>query len=353
MHCLPPALFEGRNLAYDATAHAPVNIGGVQMPNPIWSTTFCEWLRRLVVHPFFQGSPALLAVVIQYAVKLRTNDRRWWPLENPTSDVFLDELAMAFRNSHPAQSSREVHTVACTAIKQRGKILPPISALFREMETSIPIAAAVSNISENPFAPYMVTTADVKAVATALDDLHIRGAPAFFPSDFNFSWVRSGLRSNDQPSGAAGVTRAMQKAHRRAVQAEILRARRPPPPQPTPSSSGNAGRTPSAADMQVNLQELVAQLRAENEQLRVRLREAESSGPGHEDLNNPNDYSDNEGYYHNDPTPPPSRAPSEHDDFDVIPLNEVASRSWGEGPIVAPTRRGCLLNFGDHHFVAI
>ncbi|KAK4234929.1 hypothetical protein C8A03DRAFT_37239, partial [Achaetomium macrosporum] len=110
MGCLPPALFDGRNLKYDSSDNPRVTIGGVRRPSPIWSRWFCEKLAVLITHPFFQSSPALLAVVPQYAIKLRTNDRRRWPLENPTDGRFLDDLAAAFRHPHPTRSSAEVHT---------------------------------------------------------------------------------------------------------------------------------------------------------------------------------------------------------------------------------------------------
>ncbi|KAK4031888.1 hypothetical protein C8A01DRAFT_20963, partial [Parachaetomium inaequale] len=179
MDCTPPELFEGQNLAYDASGNASVDIGGIEVPNPIWSTTFCDWFRLLVVHPFFKGSPALLAIVVQYAVKLRTNDRRRWPLENPTREGFLDDLAVGFRNPHPERSSRDLHSAVCRTFRQRGKELPVISSLFREMETSIRIAAVQSGAASAPFAPYMVATADIKGVVKALDDLHLGGVPAF------------------------------------------------------------------------------------------------------------------------------------------------------------------------------
>ncbi|KAK3305179.1 uncharacterized protein B0T15DRAFT_511126 [Chaetomium strumarium] len=200
MRCLPPALFEDRNLEYDSSG------------NP--------QLLLLVVHPFFQGSPALLAVVLQYAAKLRTNDHRRWP----------------------------VHTEVRKALREQGKLLPPISTLLREMEKNIRVSATPSAASSDSFAPYPVALADVKAAIHALNELHIRGAPAFgVPAELNYKWVQSNIHSHDPPKGWEGVIEAMERAHKRSLQAKILAERRLPPPSsalpapPLPAVTGSEG----------------------------------------------------------------------------------------------------------------
>ncbi|KAK4167408.1 hypothetical protein QBC43DRAFT_285838 [Cladorrhinum sp. PSN259] len=89
MSCTPTELFEGRLLEFDPAENA------------VDTKEFFEKLRLLVVHPFCHTSRSFLAIVMQYAVKLRTGDRRMWPIRHHSGDKFLDEMATQFSQPPP------------------------------------------------------------------------------------------------------------------------------------------------------------------------------------------------------------------------------------------------------------
>jgi hypothetical protein len=223
MHCLPPEIFDGRHLVCEAD---DVAIGGAQVRNPIWAADFCRALRSLVTHPFFRRSPRMLALAIQYAVKLRTNDRRRWPLESPTTDTFLDNLATAFGNAHPDRTAQQIHKEVRRAVKGQGKDTRLVSIVLREIENAVKPAEEDFQGSEEPFSPFVVTAADLKKVATALNNVKCCGVTVYLDADHTFLSVKSAMHSNDEPQRTSGVTNAMQMAYRRFGQLAILKERR-------------------------------------------------------------------------------------------------------------------------------
>lgn len=67
----------------------------------MWSQTFCDALATLVTHPAWSGSwpgarAAKLALTIQYAVILRTNDQRPWDV-SCVNEEFLRSLRGAMK----------------------------------------------------------------------------------------------------------------------------------------------------------------------------------------------------------------------------------------------------------------
>jgi hypothetical protein len=224
MDCLPSELFGTQHLEY--AEDDKVTVGNTTRATPLWAATFCETLRLIVVHPIFQRSPKLLGLVLQYAVKLRTNNRRRWPLQHPTADGFLDDLAVAFNDPHPDQTIKAVHQGVRRAHKSRGNLIPVMSRLLRELEVEIEVPEAVSTLSAEPFEPYQITTPILKSVVKTLDKMRDCGTKVYSPPDFTFHWVKAAMRSRDVPHGVDGVTRALQLAHRISEQRVILQQRR-------------------------------------------------------------------------------------------------------------------------------
>ncbi|KAH6838672.1 hypothetical protein B0I37DRAFT_242701 [Chaetomium sp. MPI-CAGE-AT-0009] len=204
MRCVPLDIMDNRRLTYDAEM---ILIGGTQVRHPIWPPTFCKALRVLVTHPFFDRCHGLLVVAVQYAVKLRTNDRRKWTLENPINSPFLDDLARAFANPHPDRSAQEIHGEVNQT--RRGNHTPLVSAVLQEIEKAVGESNAAFQGSTDPFDPYLVTVADLRNVGRALDNVKSCGVAIYLDSEHIFTAVKTAMHSHDLPSKTAGVTRAL------------------------------------------------------------------------------------------------------------------------------------------------
>lgn len=241
MRCVPVDIMDGRRLTYDADL---VSIEGEQVRNPIWPPAFCKSLRVLVTHPFFEGCPGLLVLAVQYAVKLRTNDRRRWPLENSIECPFLDELAAAFASPHPELDARELHKRVNQA--RQGRRRPLVSRVLQSIESVVDVSNAVFQGSADPFDSYMVTVTDLRNIASALDNVAF-SLGLHFDSDHIFTAVKVTLQSNDLPSKVAGVTRALQKAHVRLAQMAILAERRVAALANSPSGLNSGAVVPPAS----------------------------------------------------------------------------------------------------------
>jgi hypothetical protein len=136
-------------------------------------------------------------------------------------------MAARFANAHPSRPAHEIHKEARQAVKRQGKDMPLVSGVLREIEKVIKAPPGGGwQSSADPFDPYMVTKADLKAVATALENVKCCGVAVYEDGDYIFAAVRSALHSNELPKKADGVTRAMQLGYRRLVQLAMLKERR-------------------------------------------------------------------------------------------------------------------------------
>lgn len=62
-----------------------------EVDSPAWASTFCTPLSRILFHPLWdEGHNGPLIMMLQFAVIVRTDDRRTWDLENPTSSLFIE-----------------------------------------------------------------------------------------------------------------------------------------------------------------------------------------------------------------------------------------------------------------------
>jgi hypothetical protein len=90
MHCLPEDIIGCRfNLEYDETKNRDLRAKGHSL---VWSASFCKALAALLVHPMWDGSVAALALAIQYAVIVDTDDGGPLDTEVPEHDRFLARL---------------------------------------------------------------------------------------------------------------------------------------------------------------------------------------------------------------------------------------------------------------------
>jgi len=62
--------------------------------SPLWSGNLCNTFEPLLACDLWQGNVSTLAMVLQYAIIVRTDDRRQWPLENHAGEFFIDYLVL-------------------------------------------------------------------------------------------------------------------------------------------------------------------------------------------------------------------------------------------------------------------
>ncbi|KAK3984211.1 hypothetical protein QBC44DRAFT_388993 [Cladorrhinum sp. PSN332] len=249
----PIEIFEGRHV--EVAGAVQFSVMGVTISDPIWPRVFCERMRACILHPFFFSSPDLIALVVQYAVKLRTDDRR--------------------------KSSKEVHQ----EVRERLAKLSSTSLVsqgFVVMENSVTGPAQPANLTEEPFQPYLVETEDLTAIRDALDNIRVNGAKFFPPGDFLFDWIKGGANTHDLPKGSQGATQAMKDACRRLVRNATVQSRRglPAPIVPQPVAENDATRELRIEELQARLDASdalidklrveVGQLQEENEELRAK-----------------------------------------------------------------------------------
>lgn len=131
----------------------------------------------LVTHPFFDRCPGLLVIAVQYAVKLRANDRHEWPFENPIESRFLDDMAAAFARPHPDRPARVIHKMVNQA--RNGKYTPLMSVVLQEIEKAVDTPNVAFQGLTDPFDRYSVTTTDLRNVATALNNVRSCGVAIY------------------------------------------------------------------------------------------------------------------------------------------------------------------------------
>ncbi|KAK1775759.1 hypothetical protein QBC45DRAFT_310106, partial [Copromyces sp. CBS 386.78] len=224
MGCVPISIICPDRLLEYSSEHPPIQVGNHAVIYPYWSTKFCEHLRHLVVHPIFCRSPGLLALAIQYAVKCRTNDRRRWPIQDPTGDRYITSLVSAFRDGHDQTKNEDIHR----GVRQQMEVLPPLCHLLREIErVSIPrvLPEAVVGNSQ-PFAAYRVTTSDVHNVLKAVDQVATCGMTDYQPAELRLMWTSSAIHGHPYPPNNR-LKEVMFQACKRQVQEAELRRRRP------------------------------------------------------------------------------------------------------------------------------
>lgn len=141
-----------------------------------WSAAFITALTPLIVHPAWRSSVpgenvAKLAAAIQYAIILRTGDRRRWHITLrgnfwPIFQQFIDASAGNI-DSFPG-----IHAAAREEAGRRGVEVPSLSLVLQSLEARIDGAKGADRISvDTPTSPYMydLATSDLTVLKKALD----------------------------------------------------------------------------------------------------------------------------------------------------------------------------------------
>lgn len=76
-----------------------------------WSQGFCTVMKDLVVHPLFCSDIDLLALMLQFTVICRTDDRRLWKMRNTTSCLVLHGLEAAITHITEPLLPKSIHAM--------------------------------------------------------------------------------------------------------------------------------------------------------------------------------------------------------------------------------------------------
>ncbi|KAI8660112.1 hypothetical protein NCS57_00987600 [Fusarium keratoplasticum] len=165
--CSPLALISPRQgLRYQPLA-GPSQAG-------LWSREFCNRLTALFVYPVWQGRPIRLAMLLQYAVICRTDDRRPW-IPHPSCNALanLRQSMEQNKGSQLLQSVHKMHKEARALAIQAGQVPCTLSDLFLAIHRTVKgwtfdrIPEVVT--SSSGFEVYSVTIHDLKVVAAAIN----------------------------------------------------------------------------------------------------------------------------------------------------------------------------------------
>ncbi|KAJ6782842.1 hypothetical protein PWT90_02841 [Aphanocladium album] len=167
-----------------------------------FSQVFCDRLDQLIAHPAWNvGTPEArvdaLATAIQYAVILRTDDRRPW--QTSVGDDFLNELATVATVN---VCKREAHATVRAQHLGRNKWLGHfhISNIFLALENTIDPPEAAFMPPDTTY--YHVTADDLGNLIWALDHMRDPCTQAIFGSVEIFAQAARSMRpSRARPTG--------------------------------------------------------------------------------------------------------------------------------------------------------
>ena len=207
VHCLPEDIISCRfNLEYDMDQNR-VQARGRSV---FWSSPFCKKLTALLVHPMWDGSVALLAIAIQYAVIADTRDRSPWDMEAPPGcDRFLRRLLTQKRQQPDASATeirKELHDSA--PVPQADAYGRPIGGpvslwdlLFQALEDAV--EPELPDAEAPPPAPrpgpFLVRRRHLDMVESALNAVSYGGLPRSLPVDFYGHGIGGRRSAKDYP----------------------------------------------------------------------------------------------------------------------------------------------------------
>ncbi|TDZ49655.1 hypothetical protein C8034_v006386 [Colletotrichum sidae] len=170
-----------------------------------WSTRFCTHLRDLATHPIWEQNVNLFAAAMQYAVILRTYDRRTWRVryhQAPNMDefwaVFEEEVE---RSVGKNLNLAKIHANVRKRMRENHKAIPIISRFFSALEAIIPDdpAAAIAENSST-VSTFPIGTGDLSNIIKALDSTEYLGMPIFYSTVLINTYVlNSRGNSQDDP----------------------------------------------------------------------------------------------------------------------------------------------------------
>ncbi|KAI8155125.1 hypothetical protein K4K49_012909 [Colletotrichum sp. SAR 10_70] len=173
-------------------------------PPARWASGFADSLKRILVHPLWNGDANLLVMGIQYACILHTEDRRAWKFARPSSihpffTVFRQVLAEWKGQKKPLEDHHEEVRKRLEAQSIENTVY---SAFLQSLEETVPIAEKLpgkKNATVVDDKPYSVSLRTFNHVRYALDQINYMGAPYFLPADVTVRYVLGAAPDNNPP----------------------------------------------------------------------------------------------------------------------------------------------------------
>ncbi|KAK4452735.1 hypothetical protein QBC34DRAFT_422914 [Podospora aff. communis PSN243] len=162
---------------------------------------FCDTLKDLLVHPMWKHSPDKLALAIQYAIIVETNDPRPW---DPPPKALQGRDSSFLRDLHRAcQDEPEV-----SLVEHRGRLAEQdqqsggrdvFDCLLECIEKQVPKKNKKGKATETRQSgkgPYIVKQVHLNMLCAALDNTGVTGCPMYLPVE-----TLSRLINNRRPTG--------------------------------------------------------------------------------------------------------------------------------------------------------
>ncbi|KAF5594339.1 uncharacterized protein FSUBG_9441 [Fusarium subglutinans] len=150
-----------------------------------WSQTSVRQLTQIMTHSVFRGNMSHLATVIQYAIILRTDDRRPWvmAIRNPTSGGTLARLKNCMNDRLGADGMLQdpvsfLHYLSAPLpMAEKSALLDVMWSLKRIIK--FPSTDTPGTLYHFGDPVYHVTATDIKNVQLAIDNSNWDGIPRF------------------------------------------------------------------------------------------------------------------------------------------------------------------------------
>lgn len=182
------------NLVYGTNSH--------RGKNAYWSESFCQGLQYLIFHPHFNKSTAKMGLALQWASICRTQDSRKHSLNGYHGDVFLMMLQDVIQSA-PGEPPAVQLEVARLLYKEEspGEDEPVwYNLLVGIDDASKRVQNKFDKLPGDMSKLYMVTSEDMAAVLSALDDIRHFSLPRYFPHQTYYDILAFTRCSDDRPS---------------------------------------------------------------------------------------------------------------------------------------------------------
>ena len=228
--CLPTDIISRRyNLEYDAS-----NKPNAQHGTVLWASTFCKPFTRILMHPMWRNlNVHVLVMVLQFAVIVRTDDRRGWKLQNPTDSKFIDGLVEELKSEAAVDRMPHDRRPVSTMLRDASNrfAVPGVAeSEYQQLFSGIVAANKRTGFcAEGSFedVPYRVTTGDLVAIENALNGMGvIRGSPAAATAAMHRHVVMEAVNIKDSVlSGSAAMKEFLKRSGLKQRRDRIIQGR--------------------------------------------------------------------------------------------------------------------------------
>lgn len=214
--CLPTDMINmEHHLAYKALRNKKGEAGGFDYP--AWSSSFCKPLSRILLHPLWDlGQKGPLIMTLQFAVIVRTDDRRMWDFKNPTSSLFIERLVNEVK-ANQQQPEKQAVSALVQGVRQQlideGRALCEWAKLFARLVELVKEPGPTIWTGSFEEKPLFITTKDLETVETALEGLGLYGLPSVTrPATYRAQMISTRGTNLGEPQTVDDLRHALVKA---------------------------------------------------------------------------------------------------------------------------------------------